>query len=169
MSAEEPLPKNRGSGIIVNVRRMEVSCLESPFVLLNINFSGMCDNQCLDCHSQALWEVLETDKISIEVILDTMEKSYGAGIIDGICIMGTDYDQKGQPVQIICEKAKEMGMISVVFTGYDSLEEAVIIYGHSDWFVVGSYVSGEWHENKKFYKREKGSYRETSMDEYFNR
>ena len=95
-----------------------------------------------------------------------------SGIIDGICIMGTDNPDKYEATKILVDFAANIGMRSIVFTGYD-LMTAIRCYGYADYFVVGKYHKGEWHENKSFYKlleSESGDllYTEISMHEYLN-
>ena len=168
------LPGPDASDIIVNIRRIEVSGAESPFLTLNIHFSGMCDNACPECHSQTLWKAKETDEMKLNTVIEQARDMFiDAGVINGICILGTDNKDKYHATRILIDVADSMGMVSIVFTGY-TIMDAVGAYGYPDYFVSGKYVQGEWHENKSFYQLvedEEGilGYAEISLAEYFKR
>lgn len=161
------------SDIIVSVRHMEVSCSESPFVLMDIHFSGMCANTCENCHSKELWTTVEKDyKPLSSIMMEVIKHFEDAELIDGLCIMGTDNQDKSEAVKILVELAKDFGMISIVFTGYDSLFKATECYGRPTYFIVGPYRKGEWQENKRFFKQDIDNrnltYTEMSAQEYFS-
>lgn len=169
------LPTPDASGIIVNIRRMEVSGAESPFLTLNLHFSGDCDNRCPDCHSQSLWNVQEKDRMQLNSVIEKARDMFiSSGIVDGLCILGTDNRDKHYATRVLIDVVDNIGMLSIVFTGYDILT-AVKCYGYPDYFVTGKYVRGEWHENKSFYRLVEDSstgalgYSEISLAEYFTR
>lgn len=160
---------------MVNIRRIEVSGAESSYLTLNLHFSGDCDNHCPECHSQSLWTAEERDRMQLNAVIQkAMDMFLNAGIIDGICILGTDNKDKYHATRLLVDIADNIGMVSIVFTGYD-LGTAMKCYGHPDYFVVGRYSKGEWHENKAFYRLEEDEstgvlfYAEISLAEYFNR
>lgn len=168
------LPVPNAADIIVNIRRIEVSGAESPFLTLNVHFTGMCDNACPDCHSRSLWTVKEQDRMQLNLVIEQARNMFiEAGIIDGLCILGTDNRDKYDATRILVDIADNMDMVSIVFTGYD-LMTAVKSYGYPDYYVIGRYVKGGWHENKTFYQLvedEEGNlaYAEISLTEYFER
>lgn len=105
----------------------------------------------------------------MEKILELFEE---AGLINGVCIMGTDNKEKVESVKILIDFCRACGMCSVVFTGYD-LATAHAVYGIPDAFVCGAYHDGEWHENKRFYLLvdvgdEGDAYEEITVDQYFD-
>jgi len=158
-------------GIIANIRHMDVSCLESPYTTVNIHFSGPCDNGCELCHSKDLYEVKQEDHTYIKDVLSFIEERQESGLINGICILGTDNHEKIEAVNALLRFADEKGLVSVLYTGY-SMEKARKKYGAPTWIIAGPYVSGEWHENKRFYVRigESSPYKyiEKSHSEFFN-
>lgn len=151
---------------IAYVRSIEVSCTESPYVLLSIHFTGPCDISCQDCHSRALWVEKDTDRTTLSQIMNTILHYHEAGVIDGICILGTDGTSKKLLSPHLVRFARARGLKTVVFAGAD-IDIAMAHYGRPDYFVSGPYRSGEWHESKAFYVKEGTGYREISMQQYF--
>jgi len=159
--------------ILITVRRTEVSCLESPYVLYNVHFSGACQIQCRDCHSKALWESLPEDRTDLNTLLTDILKQYKAGLTEGIGLMGTDTSVKEVSFQIV-NFAHRLGLVTVVYSGYD-FESARVRYGSPDFYVCGPYRHGEWWESKTFHRRtfdnegKPTGYEKISRDEYFTR
>lgn len=94
------------------------------------------------------------------------------GIINGICILGTDNAEKAHHAELLIDFARSCGMHAIVFTGYD-IDKALRSYPGADVFVCGRYRSGEWHENKRIYILTEeddfeGTYTEISLDAYLN-
>jgi len=162
--------------IIVYVRRTDVSCLESPYVLWNIHFSGPCTVGCKNCHSKALWEPKPADRVSIASLLAEIIKLHAsAQLIEGVAFMGTDSPIRATAATALVQPLKEMGLVSVVYTGLE-LSPAQLWYGTPDFFVTGPYVRGEWYEGKRFYRlgeqasmQYPAKYEEISMTDYFTR
>ena len=151
---------------ITYVRSIDVSCAESPYVLLNIHFTGPCDISCPECHSRALWCEEETDRVGLKDLMSTITNYHKAGIIEGICIMGTDGPSKKMLSPYLVRFARASGMKTVVFVGAD-IHIPMSHYGRPDYFVTGPYEGGEWHTHKKFYMKNSGEYIEISMQRYF--
>ena len=155
---------------IFTVRQTSISCAESPFVTLNINFSGPCEHKCKECHSKALWEVKSTDNILLRDLMDHLKELQEFGIINGLCILGTDNPEKEDAVKTLIESCIGLNIPSVVYTGYH-ITEAVKRYGLADYYICGPYITGEWSDNKEFYaltdNGEEIGYAKMSKENYY--
>jgi hypothetical protein len=155
--------------IMINIRHIDISGLESPYMTANLHFSGQCAFRCPDCHSSALNKVEPGDKQSLSSVLAKIKEFQEASLIHGVCIMGTDSEEKRSAVERIIRFALCNDLVSVVYTGYD-LYPAIWNYGPANWFVCGRYLGGEWHEHKEFYERVdlgKRFYDQRTMEAYF--
>ena len=162
-----------GSDIMIDVRRTGVSCLESPYVLQNIHFSGPCALSCPECHSKQLWTVEPTDQVNLHMLVREILRLRDARIIEGVGLMGADSPSKRKSAPLLTYIARLFGLVSVVYTGYD-IDEAKTRLGNPDFFVCGPYVSGDWDTNKKFYMLTGADqkvlhYTEITKTKYFDR
>lgn len=137
--------------IIVSIRYETISCAETPFITYNLNYSGQCVNKCINCHSKSLWDTKDTDYKELGAVMDYITTLLNVGIVNGICILGTDNKDKEESVKVLIAYASASKTNSIVFTGYD-IRTAINRYGYPNYYVCGKYKEGEWHENKKFYK-----------------
>lgn len=157
----------RDRGRMVNIRQMNISFAETPFRSYNLNFTGPCALECPGCHSKALWRVKRKDRKSLTEVVENLLMLRDVGLVNSICILGTDHHSKEKPVRMLVDISRSEGIISVIYSGYGK-DEAIRRYGKADYYVCGPYRSGEWYESKHFYRREKGSYVELSKDDFFN-
>lgn len=150
------------------LRALGISGLESPYLTANLDFSGPCENKCPGCHSKALWNTVESDRITVGEILVKIDYLYSErNIIEGVCILGTDNPERENASRAITRFCEVLGIPSIVYTGYDICQ--ALEYGRPSFFVCGTYINREWHSNKRFYRLDQGSYDEISIHEYFRR
>jgi len=166
---DHALSEMEGDGIIANIRHMDISGNESPYLTANIHFSGQCVVNCRDCHSNALFRTALDDKRNIQDVLGWIKDQYKLGLIQGICILGTDTVEKERALPPLYAFAKYHELLTIVYTGY-VLSKAIWSYGVPDWYICGPYVGGEWYQGKTFYKyvsEQGGFYRNVPREEYF--
>jgi hypothetical protein len=167
-----PLSKESESDIIANIRHIDVSGMESPYITANIHFSGPCRVDCKDCHSRELFKVVPEDNVKVKEVIDMIGSMNELGLIQGVCILGTDNHKKEEAVRSITNWARSKNLLSILYTGYD-IRRAIKHYGETDWIVAGPYVGEEWYHNKQFYmmvtKDDRISYTQVTKDKYFER
>jgi anaerobic ribonucleoside-triphosphate reductase activating protein len=128
----------------VFVRRIDESMgtdTNGEGISLNIFFAG-CRRQpkCRNCHNPELWRQVPTDEASIEWLYKNLEEAAKKGLITHVVFMGGEPLDQPKALFYAGLKAKELGLTTWLYSGYDYNYIPTNIKGVMDVVVAGEYI-----------------------------
>lgn len=127
---------------------VEESIVDGPGIRYVV-FTQGCHHQCLGCHNPETHSLEDGYWLEIEYILGCLDKN---PLLSGITLSGGDPFVQVGPSKLLCEKVRERGLTTMVYTGYtweQVLNQAKLDQDYMDFLEVtdilvdGPYIEAE--------------------------